>query len=114
MAKSRTAYVCSECGSEHNKWQGQCTDCGAWNSLSEIVLSPAKAAAAPRRGGYAGDASAPRVQSLGEIAQQVEQRIQGWFSSTERYPRQLREMDRTTYVSMKRQEYERQQAVAVR
>lgn len=46
--------------------------------------------------------------------QQVEQRIQGWFSSTERYPRQLREMDRTTYVSMKRQEYERQQAVAVR
>jgi hypothetical protein len=46
--------------------------------------------------------------------QQVEQRIQGWFSATERYPRQLREMGRTTYVSMKRQEYERQQAVAVR
>lgn len=45
---------------------------------------------------------------------QVEQRIQGWFSATERYPRQLREMDRTTYVAMKRQEYERQQAVAAR
>ncbi|HET6828948.1 MAG TPA: hypothetical protein VFH35_09730 [Ramlibacter sp.] len=46
--------------------------------------------------------------------QQVERRIQGWFSATERYPRQLREMDRATYVAMKRQEYERQQAVAVR
>lgn len=45
---------------------------------------------------------------------QVEQRIQGWFSATERYPRQLREMDRATYVAMKRQEYERQQAVAAR
>ncbi|HYF43418.1 MAG TPA: hypothetical protein VEA35_13380 [Ramlibacter sp.] len=43
--------------------------------------------------------------------QQVEQRIQNWFSATERYPRQLREMDRTTYVTMKRQEYERQQVV---
>lgn len=46
--------------------------------------------------------------------QQAEQRIQGWFSATERYPRQLREMDRATYVAMKRQEYERQQAVATR
>lgn len=46
--------------------------------------------------------------------QQAEQRIQGWFSATERYPRQLREMDRATYVAMKRQEYERQQAVAAR
>lgn len=43
--------------------------------------------------------------------QQVEQRIQNWFTATERYPRQLREMDRSTYVTMKRQESERQQVV---
>ncbi|HVH35261.1 MAG TPA: hypothetical protein VM847_14245, partial [Tahibacter sp.] len=30
MAKAKTAYVCNECGSEHTKWLGQCTDCGAW------------------------------------------------------------------------------------
>ena len=41
--------------------------------------------------------------------QQVERRINAWFSGTERYPRQLREMDRNTYVTMKRSEYERQQ-----
>lgn len=41
--------------------------------------------------------------------QQLEKRIQTWFNSTERYARQLREMDRNTYVSMKRGEYERQQ-----
>jgi hypothetical protein len=42
-------------------------------------------------------------------AQQVERRIQTWFSASERYPRQLREMDRPTYVAMKRNEVERQQ-----
>jgi hypothetical protein len=41
--------------------------------------------------------------------QQVDKRIQSWFGATERYPRQLREMDRATYVAMKRQEVERQQ-----
>ena len=41
--------------------------------------------------------------------QRVEKKIQAWFSSTERYPRQLREMDRSTYVAMKRNEYERAQ-----
>lgn len=45
--------------------------------------------------------------------QQAERRIQNWFSATERYPRQLREMDRSTYVAMKRQEIERQQSVAI-
>lgn len=43
--------------------------------------------------------------------QQLEKRIQTWFSGTERYPRQLREMDRTAYVAMKRGEHERQQAL---
>lgn len=43
--------------------------------------------------------------------QQVERRIQGWFNATERYPRQLREMDRPTYVAMKRNEVVRQQDV---
>ncbi len=43
--------------------------------------------------------------------QRVEKRIQAWFDSSEKYPRQLREMDRSTYVAMKRGEYERQQAM---
>ncbi len=41
---------------------------------------------------------------------QVEQRIQHWFTATERHPRQLREMDRPTYVALKRVEYARQQS----
>src|SRR5688572_25874803 len=67
MAKAKTAYVCAECGSEHNKWQGQCADCGAWNTLSEIRLESAKATPQPRAG-YAGGADAPRITSLDAIA----------------------------------------------
>jgi hypothetical protein len=46
-------------------------------------------------------------------AQRVDQRINKWFAATERYPRQLHEMDRETYVTMKRQEYGRQQTASV-
>ncbi|MEJ8837918.1 hypothetical protein [Ramlibacter sp. AN1133] len=46
-------------------------------------------------------------------AQRVDRRIDKWFSATERYPRQLHEMDRETYVTMKRQEYGRQQTASV-
>lgn len=40
-----------------------------------------------------------------------EKQLQRWFTAAERYPRQLHEMDRRTYVEMKRAEYVRQQAV---
>lgn len=42
-------------------------------------------------------------------SQQFEKRLQHWFDATERYPRQLHEIDRTAYLSMKRSEYQRQQ-----
>jgi len=44
-------------------------------------------------------------------AQQVERRLRRWFAETERFPRQLHEMDAGTYVTMKRQEVERQQVL---
>lgn len=42
-------------------------------------------------------------------AQQLEQRLQSWFTSTELYARQLHEVDRATYLDMKRRECLRQQ-----
>jgi len=66
MAKARTEYVCSDCGSSTPKWQGQCGDCGAWNTLSAFVVAPAAAAA--RRSGYAGAADAPKVTRLADVS----------------------------------------------
>ncbi len=41
MARTNTAYVCSDCGAHSVKWAGQCPDCEAWNTLSETSISTA-------------------------------------------------------------------------
>ncbi|MCE2710680.1 MAG: DNA repair protein RadA [Ilumatobacteraceae bacterium] len=38
MARLRTVYICSDCGAQHPKWNGQCATCGAWNTLVEDVV----------------------------------------------------------------------------
>ena len=35
MAKAKRRYVCQACGTEATRWQGQCADCGEWNTLAE-------------------------------------------------------------------------------
>ncbi len=63
MARAKLQYVCRECGAVSPKWAGQCTDCGAWNSMEE--LQPSAATQGPRAGGYAGEAA--RVTRLGDL-----------------------------------------------
>lgn len=39
-AKTKTIYTCQNCGAQRAKWEGKCSDCGAWNSyVEEIQLS---------------------------------------------------------------------------
>ncbi len=38
--KSRSQFVCQQCGVSYAKWMGQCTNCNAWNSLVEQVIEP--------------------------------------------------------------------------
>jgi len=69
MAKQKTAFVCNECGSDYSRWQGQCSDCKAWNTLTEVRLGPAKASgravAGAGRAGFAGALEGAKV--LAEI-----------------------------------------------
>jgi DNA repair protein RadA/Sms len=37
MAKIKSVYVCQACGGLSAKWQGQCSNCEAWNSMEETV-----------------------------------------------------------------------------
>lgn len=38
MAKTKTSFFCQSCGTQHSKWQGQCSSCREWNTLVEEVL----------------------------------------------------------------------------
>ncbi len=66
-SKTRTAFVCCECGAEHGKWQGQCGECGAWNTLTQIVLESAAASPAARRSSWAGKVDPPKVTPLKDV-----------------------------------------------
>ena len=49
MARDGATYACQSCGAVHSKWAGQCTACGAWNSLAEEVSSRPPGALSPTR-----------------------------------------------------------------
>ena len=50
MAKARAVYTCGNCGGQQPKWQGQCPDCGAWNTLTESAAVPKGAERTVRAG----------------------------------------------------------------
>lgn len=35
--KSKTSYICSECGYKSPKWMGKCPGCGSWNTIQETL-----------------------------------------------------------------------------
>ena len=85
MAKKNVVYVCTDCGADSPKWQGQCPACGAWNSLSEFVVDRTPVAGKPAansRSGFAGQLAS--VQTLAEIR----------IEDTPRLPTGLDELDR--------------------
>lgn len=42
MAKVQKVFVCSQCGAQTPRWQGKCSECGAWNSLQEEQIPERK------------------------------------------------------------------------
>ena len=67
MARSKVAFVCNECGAEFPRWQGQCSECREWNTISEVRLAPAPSGKNSRLTGYAGEQQAG-VQTLSEVS----------------------------------------------
>ncbi|MEM1435350.1 MAG: DNA repair protein RadA [Pseudomonadota bacterium] len=78
--KAKTAYVCSECGADHAKWQGQCASCGAWNTLSRVSIGPVAEVGAGL--GFAGVKA--QVSTLGEVQAETTERIESGFAELDR------------------------------
>ncbi|MBQ8768642.1 MAG: DNA repair protein RadA [Oscillospiraceae bacterium] len=43
MAKTKTVFFCTDCGTETPKWMGRCPGCGAFNTMQEHIEKPAPA-----------------------------------------------------------------------
>jgi len=65
--QSKSAYVCNDCGADYRKWQGQCGECSAWNTLSEVRLGSAARGGKVLRPGFAGAVDGA-VKTLADIA----------------------------------------------
>ncbi len=83
MAKAKTAYVCNECGAEFVRWQGQCGECKAWNTITEIRLAPTPTNTRTARTGYAGELTS-RVQTMAEVSLAEIPRIHSGFKELDR------------------------------
>ena len=72
VAKIKTSFYCTACGSELSKWAGQCPDCKAWNTVEEF-----RQAAVPgvsRKSGFTGTTH-QQVTELAEVSDQKIARI---------------------------------------
>ena len=81
MAKSKTMYLCDDCGYESTNWYGKCPSCGAWNTMREMRIAPAaKSTSSSKR------ESTVKITSVlvGELTQDEETR----------YSSGIRELDR--------------------
>ncbi|NJK80493.1 MAG: DNA repair protein RadA [Chloroflexaceae bacterium] len=68
MAKRRTRFICQQCGAQHTRWMGRCTECGTWDSLTEEVERPEASAGRSRAIGAETLAPLPITQiKLGAI-----------------------------------------------
>ena len=78
MAKSKTVYVCNDCGAEYAKWQGQCNECKAWNTLTSLSVD----AGSPQRAGYSGQLEPPK--KLSEVSAEELPRIETGIGELDR------------------------------
>ncbi|MFI7907869.1 DNA repair protein RadA, partial [Acinetobacter baumannii] len=83
MSKVKTVYRCEQCGADHLKWAGQCSECGEWNCLNEVKLEPTTAhRARPKVGGYAGQVA--NITTLNKVSVSHETRLPTGISEFDR------------------------------
>ena len=79
--KTKTVYVCSNCGNEQSRWVGKCPACDSWNTMTEEVRSAEKAKVSAPRSVIP---ATQRVQPITKIESREEERTKTGISELDR------------------------------
>lgn len=82
--KSKTTYICRECGYKSPKWLGKCPSCGSWNTMDETLITSEKKTSATKSLVRESTASSRMPKKIGEVKAGFETR----------YKTGLKELDR--------------------
>jgi DNA repair protein RadA/Sms len=64
MPKTKTQYVCQQCGRVSVRDMGRCPQCGAWNSFIEEVIAAPAASSAKTKAGLMGRSAPKRLEQI--------------------------------------------------
>lgn len=82
--KSKTTYICSECGYKSPKWLGKCPGCNSWNTIEETLVTPEKKTSATRSLVKESAVSARMPKRIGEIKAGYETRYKTGLNELDR------------------------------
>ena len=75
MVKTKTVFVCSNCGADSPKWVGKCPNCGEWNTYVEEIVAKESSARNRTVASLRQDKEKSRPVLLKEITSEEETRI---------------------------------------
>ncbi|MCQ2464600.1 MAG: DNA repair protein RadA [Oscillospiraceae bacterium] len=85
MARSKILYVCSSCGFESSKWNGRCTNCGAWNTFEETEpVAPVKTSSSFSQQQSTAKSLSDKLSRLGEVGADTDTRYNTGLSELDR------------------------------
>jgi len=70
VAKTKTTYICQNCGVSSAKWIGKCPTCGEWNTFVEEIVEKTSTQSHPSL-----SKTHSKPQKLTELSEKLEQRI---------------------------------------
>jgi DNA repair protein RadA/Sms len=70
MVKTKTVYVCQNCGADSPKWKGRCNSCGQWNTYVEEIFTKKSGSVS-----FTSQNDPARVEKLKDISIQTTIRI---------------------------------------
>ena len=70
MTKTIVKFVCQNCGNEFSRWQGRCSGCGEWNTITEERVTARK-----NNRSWITDASTQKPVAITDIKASQEERF---------------------------------------